>query len=541
MKKPAAFLRNFIIASLSGVLLWLSWPQRGWTPLVFGALVPLLWIERDYEQREGKGNGRKVFFWFFVSMAFWNGLTTWWIWNSTSAGSIVALGLNSLFMAFIWQLFYYTKRDHGPAIGYTSLLLFWIGFEYLHLNWDISWPWLTLGNVFAVRPEWVQWYEYTGVLGGSLWVVASNILVFQVTKNLFSKELLLRVRQINTIVLTFSVIILISIPILISYHLYDRRADVGEPANIVVVQPNVDPYNEKFNGTGNQQLIKFLQLASTVTDSTTDYVIGPETALPDGMWEEEIYIHPSLQTIRKFIEPYPKLTFITGLSSYKHYENGEKVSITARKFKDSDEYYDAYNSALQLDSSGFIQLYHKSKLVPGVEKMPYPRLFGFLEKYAIQLGGTGGSLGIQEHRINFTNQVGTTVAPAICYESIYGDFMAGYIRNGAEFIAVITNDGWWGNTPGYRQHMEYSRLRAVEFRKSIARSANTGISCFINQRGDIIRETKWWEADAIKETLLKNKIVTFYARYGDYIGFIAAFLSVSLLVFMLLKRLLNLV
>ncbi|MFM7725577.1 MAG: apolipoprotein N-acyltransferase, partial [Flavobacteriales bacterium] len=73
-------------------------------------------------------------------MAVWNGLTTWWIWNSTAEGSIVALALNSLFMAIVWQLFYITKRDHGSAIGYLSLPLYWIGFEYLHLNWEISWP-----------------------------------------------------------------------------------------------------------------------------------------------------------------------------------------------------------------------------------------------------------------------------------------------------------------------------------------------------------------------------------------------------------------
>ena len=183
-----------------------------------------------------------------------------------------------------------------------------------------------------------------------------------------------------------------------------------------------------------------------------------------------------------------------------------------------------------------IQLYHKSKLVPGVEVMPYPRIFGFLEKYSIQLGGTSGSLGTQAERTNFITSNGTKIAPAICYESIYGGFMSNYIRGGAQMIAVITNDGWWNDTPGYRQHKDYSRLLAVEFRKSVARSANTGISCFINQRGDIMQETEWWEEEAIKETIYQNNIVTFYARYGDYIGFIADFISVSLLLFMGAKR-----
>ena len=192
MRSPSHIIRHLGFALLSGVMLWLSWPERGWTPLIFVAFVPLLWIERTYELGRGTRNGFKVFLWFFIAMAVWNGLTTWWIWNSTSVGTIVALGLNSVFMALVWQLFYLTKRDHGPAIGYMSLPFYWIGFEYLHLNWEISWPWLNLGNAFAVRTEWVQWYEYTGALGGTLWVLGVNIILFQISKNLFTHSLLLK-------------------------------------------------------------------------------------------------------------------------------------------------------------------------------------------------------------------------------------------------------------------------------------------------------------------------------------------------------------
>mgnify|MGYP003345221007 FL=1 len=158
-------------------------------------------------------NHLKVFFWFFVAMSTWNALTTWWIWNSTSVGSIVALGLNSLFMATVWQLFYATKKSQGATIGYAALPMYWIGFEYLHLNWQISWPWLTLGNAFSVRTEWIQWYEYTGVLGGSLWVLAVNILLFQVTKNLVSRSLLVKVRRANTVLLSFTSLLVIGVPI----------------------------------------------------------------------------------------------------------------------------------------------------------------------------------------------------------------------------------------------------------------------------------------------------------------------------------------
>ncbi len=535
MSKAKQIASYFFCSVLSGFLLWLSWPESGFTPVIFFALVPLLWIEYSFYMNKRKNGRIKLFGYFYLTLLIWNVLTTWWIYNSTDVGSFVALGLNSLFMAIVWQLFHITKKNLGSALGYFSLFVYWIGFEYLHLHWEISWPWLTLGNAFATHPQYIQWYEFTGALGGTLWVLAANLFFFIVTKNIFKRDLLSVMRKVNSIVgLTASGILIIA-PMIFSLFLYHRHVDAGDPVNVVAIQPNIDPYNEKFNGTGDEQLAKLLRLASTVADSNTNYIVAPETALPDGIWEENLRGHKQIKTIETFIKAFPKATMIVGASTYKGYDAGENRSETAHKFKDSENYYDAFNTALQIDQNDSIVVYHKTRLVPGVEIMPYHTVFGFLEKFSIDLGGTSGSLGIQKERNVFISPAQTKVAPAICYESIYGDFMSGYIRNGAQLIFVITNDGWWGNTPGYRQHKNYGRLLAIEFRKSVARSANTGISCFINQRGDVLNETEWWKPDAIKQTLYKNDIKTFYGNHGDYLGVISSYLSFLLLLVLPVK------
>lgn len=476
---------------------------------------------------------------FYIALFLWNLLTTWWIYFASDVGSVVAIALNAFFMAIVWQLFYIVKKRHGSSFGYTSLVIFWLAFEYLHLNWEISWPWLTLGNVFATHPAWVQWYEYTGVLGGSMWVLVVNMVIFQLLKNLWYKDLLLRIRKINVFLISFLIFGLTASPLILSLYLYYNNSDKGEPINIVLLQPNIDPYHEKFNSSGKDQLAAMLRLASTVVDSSTDFCIGPETALPDGIREEEIETHPYIRDIRNVTYRYPRLNFILGLTSFKSYKESDNIPLTARKSDNDNLYFDVFNAAMLLTDEEEVQLYHKSKLVPGVEKMPYPIIFGFLEDYAIKLGGTSGSLGTQTNRTNFYSNNRTKIAPAICYESIYGDFMSSYMRDTAEFISIITNDGWWGNTAGYRQHMNYARLRAVEFRKSIARSANTGISCFINQRGDIISQTSWWKEDALKGTILKNKIITFYARHGDFLGFACSFLAVTLILYLIFRRIIQ--
>jgi apolipoprotein N-acyltransferase len=309
--------------------------------------------------------------------------------------------------------------------------------------------------------------------------------------------------------------------------------------SIVIVQPNIDPYSEKFGGMDSQEQIqKMLYLAKQKIDSNTDYLVFPETALANDVCENDLRQDEDVLTLKEFLKHYPKLKIIAGASTYCLYPDGKKPTPTARILKHEMEsgahYFDAFNTALQIDNSDSIEVYHKSKLVPGVERMPYPAVFGFLEGFAIDLGGTSGSLGTQDERTVFKGS--EWVAPVICYESIYGEFVSEYINNGATLIFIITNDGWWRNTPGYKQHLLYGRLRAIETRRSIARSANTGISCFIDERGDFSQETEWWKPAVIKASINSNSQKTFYTRNGDIIGRVCFYVSGIVLLFAIAMR-----
>jgi len=144
-----------------------------------------------------------------------------------------------------------------------------------------------------------------------------------------------------------------------------------------------------------------------------------------------------------------------------------------------------------MDQTGVHQYYHKSMLVPGVETLP--KFLLFLGPLFEQLGGTAGGYARQEIRTPVPVKDHYVIAPAICYESIYGEFLSEYIKKGSNLIVIITNDGWWGNTPGHQQHLAYARLRAIETRKWVVRSANTGISAFVNPLGDIEQSASWWK------------------------------------------------
>ena len=165
--------------------------------------------------------------------------------------------------------------------------------------------------------------------------------------------------------------------------------------------------------------------------------------------------------------------------------------------------------------------------------MPYKKLLSpIIGSILLDFGGTVATRGVQDNRTNFKSNENVIVAPIICYESIYGSFITEYVRNGAQFLAVISNDAWWGNTEGHRQLLSYSRLRAIENRRAIARSANTGVSAFINKNGEIVKKINYNEKGILIGNVGLETKLTFYAKYGDYIARIALLMFILTTLFL---------
>jgi apolipoprotein N-acyltransferase len=528
------------LAVLGALLLSAGWlPQPAAAPalLLFVAWVPYLVLERQLTQ-QGARKGR-VFASTYLLVLLWNALTTWWVSYASLPAGIAAVVLNALLMCLPLMAFRQTKKRLGAKIGYLSLPIYWLAFEQLHLHWDITWPWLTLGNGFAAAPQWVQWYEYTGFLGGSVWVWAVNLLVFWVL--IKSKEPKIKNeagqnpaagRRARSVKPSFLLPVLaVALPIGLSYLIGAAYHEQGPATEVVVVQPNFDPYVEKFEGgpryvPADEQLTRMLALSEQHLTPRTRLILWPETALEDAIWEKNIEGDPKIIRIRAWLARHPGVALLTGITTVSSYPSKEAASETAR-YRDDLGYYDYNNAAGYFASaSARLAIYHKSRLVPGVEKIP-PILTSVLSN--IDLGGFVGSYGSQAERTVYAapdNAPALRPAPVICYESIYGDFVSEYQPNGATLLALVTNDAWWHDSPGYRQLLRYGSLRCIETRRDLARAANTGFTGFINQKGDIYQLEPAWIATASRGTVHLNDEVTFYARHGELIGHGAQILAV---------------
>jgi apolipoprotein N-acyltransferase len=520
MKKFHLILLSF----LSGILLSVAWPERGFPGLLFIGLVPLLILEDEIFRHPEKFRKLPALIYSYPAFFAWNGLTTWWIYNSTGIGALIAIGINALFMSIVFNIFHFTRKKlKNDFAGYTALVLYWILFEYLHLNWDLNWPWLNLGNGFGAYYKWVQWYEYTGTLGGTLWVLVANIMVFLAIRRGGSRQSGFWILDSGFWILNSFFFLWILLLIILSYAIYANYKETPHPLKVVIVQPNIDPYTQQYVLPPREVVGKIMSLAQPDIDSTTNFLVAPESAIQEEMWENEINTFQSIRLMKEITHRYPEINILVGGSTFHYFNKNEEVSRTARQFTDSKTYYDAFNTAILFNSTDSIQLYHKSKLTPGVEILPSFRHFKWIEKFAINLGGTIGSLGTDDVRKVFRTVKAIPVSPAICYESVFGEFFSEFVKNGAQVMFIITNDGWWGNSPGHRQHLVFASLRAIETRRCIGRSANTGISCFVNQRGDLLDKTKYWKPAVIKGTLNANSKLTFYTRQGDYIARAALF------------------
>ena len=519
---------------LSGLALGLAWPTNGFTLLIFISLIPLLYLEQLIRNDFNDRKAIRIFCYSYLSFLIWNLITTWWLYNSTIYGMLFANFCNSLFYSIIFLLFYWVKSRMPLRSAYIFFSCCWLAFEKLHLTWDFSWSWLNLGNVFSEKTNWIQWYEYTGTFGGSLWVLILNIWIYEIIKSSNFKKLNFSIKK------TIGPILFIVIPIIFSIYLSRQIKHKGEKIQVVIMQPNIDPYNSKYQISNISSLENFIKDSKAFISNKTSYVINPETFFAEGYGEELSKFKSSIlhKEIQKILYNYPNLEFITGIQFFNKYYQEKPPSLTANLVREN-LWLEFYNSALSEQFEKEFEVYHKSKLVVGVENMPFKNfLKPLLGDVLINLGGTVSSRVTQNNRSVFNqNSLSKKIAPIICYESIFGEFVTGFTKKGANFFAILTNDAWWGKTPGHRQLLSYSRLRAIENRRDIVRSANTGISAIINARGEIIKKTKYNTKAVLVGEISPRSELTFYTIYGDLIGRWAIFISGILMLIAISGRL----
>lgn len=477
----------------------------------------------------------QAFRYLFVCFFLWNIITCYWLmltalsvstdeaFTSFLAGFVASL-INPLMMCvpiLIWTKF---QNRLNAGLSAVFFIACWMSFEYLHFHWDLSWSWITLGNAFTAAPIFIQYAEFTGVLGISLWILIINILFYYSWNNRHS------IAKAGIYCLTG--LVLGFLPLLLNIWILNPARDVFQRSgtlNARIVQPNIDPYY-KFDTDGlDQQLNTFYRLADKPGADTIDLVVFPETAIPEAVWTQDLASSEPLKGFWTLVSRYPRMGILTGLTELRFFAQGP-LPPTARPTEGG--HYDYCNSAVLIGSSN-MRTYQKAWLVPMVERVPFLDQLSFLKDYNIDIGGGFGSYGKSDSAFNLYTRQDVPIGVMICYESAFPDHAIGYTQQGAQVLSVITNDGWWKQSSGYIQHAGLSVLRAIENRREIIRSANTGTSLFVDVYGNRYQDTPWWQEAVIDRKVNLYTDKTFFVRNGPYLGKIAFVLLIVLLIYSL--------
>ena len=512
-------------------------PHLGVRSLI--AFVPLLCAER-IATISGK---KRFFWWYFAAFLAFNLATTWWVCKATVGGGLFASFYSALFMSAIFAVFRVARKRFSGIVPYIFLAAAWIAWERFNLTQaQLSWPWLILGNAFGRSVSLVQWYEITGALGGSLWVWLSNIAIFSLLVSLSDGRWWRWNVKARGAAIAATVLVTLGPAVAseIRFATYEERSDAGT-LDVVLAQSNFDPWHKLHytpQSEQNAQVTGLFEkhLQSRENSDSLLLMLIPESFSSD-IWMNDPAAAPTWRSFSALAASQPNANLIFGASTHEAFRRASAPSPLARQMKDGT-WYQSYNTAFITDGSDYTDHRNKCKLVVGAESTPYPKIFAPIDD---MLGGLMGRCVPDRQARSFeirgrgADDRRLRTGVAICYESIYPEVCKQYVDDGAQMLSVITNDGWWGDTPGYRQHFSYSRLRAIELRRDVARCANTGISGFINQRGDVVSQSGWWVPDVLESKVNLSSEKTFFATYGDIVGRVCTFVCLMLLALLIVK------
>ena len=497
----SAIDRHPVLAGLlGGLLLGLAFPPFSCLPLAYVGLVPFL---RIVETAPGALVAMRQA---WPGLLLWNLIVTYWLlFNVVPAGAwsgAAVFPLNAALQSLcVGVASWIRHRSARAGAGHGALMACWLALEWLSFRWELRFPWLVLGNTLADWPWLAQFVDLGGSLLGSSWIWAWNLWAYAG----------LRGRPgFRWLALGWALLILPLSYGSVRMGQWDRAAP---DAVFGVVQPNIDP-GAKFSQLGPyEQLDRLLRLSEETVASQPVLIVWPETAIPDPIWEHR----PTdlIDSVQAWVDRHG-IAVLTGYVSVRFYPDSGPIPPSARRTPDGRA-FDAFNSAALFQPHRPRQGYDKIQLVPFAERVPFLDLWPALARLSVDLGGVS-SYGVGRNRNPFRLGEDLTLAPLICYESIFDDFIRHFVRRGAQVLVVITNDGWWGNTGGYRQHFAYARLRAIAVRRAVVRAANTGISGFILPSGRVLERTSWWRPEARSRAVPLLEGQTLYVRLGDWPG-----------------------
>jgi len=486
-------LNDWKLVLLSGILIGLSYPPTKLGFLVWVGFVPLL-ILIDHNSPRSCGK------YFFFSGVMSNLIVMYWLaFNSGEKFIIVLFSMigGVLYLSLFWLVLGYAigKIHVKTGKGFVLLPFLWTAMEYLISFGSLGFPWISLATTQTDFLPVIQMAEFTGIYGISFWLITVNILIFKMMKSPTEFSRIIRVWLILTLVL----------PWLYGYgriFILDRQNENENLVHVAAVQPDVGP-SEKWEPKNRDRVFRQLDsLFMEAAETNPDLIIWPECATPAYLLKNEFRFNQVYKNVQA-----TQIPLLSGIIDWDYTEKGRKV----------------YNSAILITPEKEVTKYDKIKLTPFGEYVPFSNFFNLLDKLNIGVGNYDHGNTYSVFEVN-----SVSFSTVICFESVFPQLIRKFVLNGAEYLVIIANDGWYGFTSEPFQHAALSRLRAIEQRIPVVRCANTGISMIYDRAGRIKSKLGLGENGVVSAGIIPRTSLTFYGKFGDVFAIICIITSIMM-------------
>jgi len=516
--------KNISLAILSGIMIGISFPPIPLPILIFFSFVPFFFL---FEIKNTLGDINRIsYLTFFV----FNLITLYWVGSWTKEADpflmisgVLLLFLNPAFYLIPTSIYFLSTKIISKEKSLLLFPIFWVFFEYIYSVTDLRFPWLTLGNSLPYFNQFIQIADVIGAYGLSLLILYINIFIYLSIKELRTTK------KINYKYALIATLLFIMPIIYGSVKIANQKPFVNK-VTVGLIQPNLNPWDKWSGGNLDQQIDLYLDLSEKAYKQGARLIIWPESALSvyllSGNYSEQVH------KIQKFV--YMNNIFLmTGMPDVNFYFDLNNAPNDAKKLKSGDAAYTSYNSILLFSPITLeVQKYQKNLLVPFGEHVPFVEQFPFLGNLIRwQVGISSWNVGKEQNVFDLSS---IKVGGIICIESIYPDYVAKFVQKGADFIAVVTNDSWYGYSSGPFQHKEISVLRAIENRRSVVRAANGGISCVIDPFGRTLKKTNLFEKTILVASVPIYSEKTFYTKYPLLIPYFVVLVTLIVLISVLI-------
>ncbi|GGD55188.1 hypothetical protein GCM10011514_19230 [Emticicia aquatilis] len=357
-----------------------------------------------------------------------------------------------------------------------------------------------------------QFADLAGIWGIAFWVISLNVLITFAIDTKAKKYYLFSATWV-LIALIYSVWIL---------HINPSSA-IGSgntKTKVSLIQTNIDSYAENDSLIVQKTLNQIISLSdSAVRTHKPDLVVLPEASFPFSLFKDKSFLDFARRNI---------VNWNTNVAiGYVNYEDSTSFKNLALVFTPQLAYF---WDSLKIKEAD-VKIYQKEFGLPFIEFMPYCENCNSLKGRRLIKGSEPYTFLYAKARSEKFK-----VALSICWEQTYPNKIASLVRDGAEYITMMNNDSWFGKTPGAKYLLSFTKLRAIENRRAIARCSNGGISCFIDPFGKIYGEIPWFTANISSQDVLAVNKKSFYTKHPSFFVILISSIMFGLILYFWIKK-----